>query len=129
MGNRDGADLIRVIFATGHAAVKATGLKPDKTVYVSVRPEKLKCATTSVPGFNLRGLVKEHIYVGSVIKTIIELSNRQEVTMSLLAGAPLIPLGETVWVYWEKEDTVVLHANEETPSSLCEQVPKIEVRA
>ncbi|MHB1405988.1 MAG: ABC transporter ATP-binding protein [Desulfitobacteriaceae bacterium] len=124
----DGANL-KVIFETGHAVVKASGFNKDEMVYISVRPEKLKCSTTGVPGFNLRGIVKEHIYVGSIIKTIIELPNGQELKMSLLTGTPLIPPGEAVWVYWEKDDTVVLHTNEETIYNLIEQVPKIEVRA
>lgn len=124
----DGANL-KVVFETGYAVVKATGFTKDEAVYISVRPEKLKCAAAAVPGFNLKGVVKEHIYVGSIIKTIIELPDGQELIMSSLTGTPLIPPGETVWVYWEKEDTVILHANEERIYNLSEQVPKIEVRA
>ncbi|MGC7870171.1 ABC transporter ATP-binding protein [Desulfosporosinus sp. SYSU MS00001] len=126
VGSVDG-DNLNVIFETGNAEVSAAGFSQDEMVYISVRPEKLKCSAAAVPGFNLRGTVKEHIYVGSIIKTIIELPNGQDLKMSLLAGTPLIAPGEVVWVYWEKDGTVVLHTHEETLYNLIEQVPKIEV--
>ncbi|WP_088228716.1 ABC transporter ATP-binding protein [Desulfosporosinus sp. FKB] len=126
VGSVDG-DSLNVIFETGSAEVSAAGFSQDEMVYISVRPEKLKCSAAAVPGFNLRGTVKEHIYVGSIIKTIIELPNGQDLKMSLLAGTPLIAPGEVVWVYWEKDGTVVLHTHEETLYNLIEQVPKIEV--
>lgn len=126
VGSVDGNNL-NVIFETGNAEVSAAGFSQDEMVYISVRPEKLKCSAAAVPGFNLRGTVKEHIYVGSIIKTIIELPNGQDLKMSLLAGTPLIAPGEVVWVYWEKDGTVVLHTHEETLYNLIEQVPKIEV--
>ncbi|KLU65953.1 MULTISPECIES: ABC transporter ATP-binding protein [Desulfosporosinus] len=126
VGSVDG-DNLNVIFETGSAEVSAAGFSHDEMVYISVRPEKLKCSAAVVPGFNIRGTVKEHIYVGSIIKTIIELPNGQELKMSLLAGTPLISPGEVVWVYWEKDSTVVLHTHEETLYNLIEQVPKIEV--
>ena len=118
---------LTVIFETGGAEVSASGFKQDEMVYISVRPEKLKCSAEPVPGFNLRGIVKEHIYVGSISKTIIELPNGQDLKMSLLTGTPLLPQGEAVWVYWEKADTVVLHTHEETLYNFIEQVPKIGV--
>lgn len=122
-------DKLTVIFETGVAEVSASGFKQDEMVYISVRPEKLKCSTEEVPGFNLRGTVKEHIYVGSISKTIIELPNGQDLKMSLLTGTPLLPQGEAVWVYWEKDDTVVLHTQEENLYNFIEQLPKIEVSA
>jgi len=120
-------DKLKVIFETGGAEVSASGFKQDEMVYISVRPEKLKCSTEAVPGFNLRGIVKEHIYVGSISKTIIELPNGQDLKMSLLTGTPLLPQGAAVWVYWEKADTVVLHTQEESLYNLIGQVPKFGV--
>ena len=128
VGDSAGENL-EVIFETGSAVISTSGFNKDEMVYISVRPEKLKCSTSAVPGFNLRGIVREHIYVGSIIKTIIELPNGLELKMSLLAGTPLFSLGEAVWVYWEKGDTVLLHTNEEPLDNLIEQAPKIEVKA
>ena len=38
----------------------------------------MKYSKTPVDGFSLAGVVKDHIYVGALIKTIVVLSNGEE---------------------------------------------------
>lgn len=96
-------------------------------VYISVRPEKLKCSPVPVEGFQLHGVVKEHIYVGSIIKTVIEIANGQGLVMSSLTSAKLLSPGESVHVYWDRDDTVVMHTKEEEFYQFIKTLPKIEV--
>lgn len=121
-------DRISAIFETGSAPVYAMGFQKEEIIYVSIRPENLKCSLEPVPGFNLIGTVKEHIYIGSIIKTIIELPNRQELRINSHTRAELPELNKTVHVYWEKNDTFVLHTDEEKIYNIIEQVSQAEVR-
>lgn len=122
----DGDDL-SVIMENGTAHVTASGFVKEEIVYISIRPERLRCSAEPVPGFNLRGKVREHIYVGSIIKTIVELPNGQELRMSSLTGTQLFNPGDMVWVYWEQGSPVLLHTKGEILFNMLEQIPKIEV--
>lgn len=122
-------DNLTVMFETGTAPACAHGFVKDEMVYLLVRPEKLKCSADPVDGFNLCGTVREHICIGSIIKTIITLPNGQELKMSSLTGSTLFDVDETVYIYWDKNDPVVMHTNEEKLYNLIEQMPKIGVKS
>ena len=64
---------------------------------------------SSVDGFTIKGIVKEQIYVGSVLKTIVMLPNGNEIRMERLSGEQLPERG-TVYLYWEPEDARVIHS-------------------
>ena len=78
-------------------------------ITISVRPEKMKYAQTPVDGFTLTAVVKDYIYVGSVIKCIIVLPNGNEIKVERLAGEHLPQIGTTVFPYWEMGDVVLIH--------------------
>jgi spermidine/putrescine transport system ATP-binding protein len=122
-------DELSVMFETGRAPACAAGFVKDEMVYVSVRPEKLKGSLEPVEGFSLFGTVKEHIYVGSTIKTMVVFPNGQELKISSLTGSRLFEAGENIYLYWEKTDPVVMHTTEEKLYNLIERLPKSEVRA
>ncbi len=82
----------------------------SEMVYVSVRPEKLKVSRTPVDGFTLCGKVREHIYLGASVKTIIDMPNHQELKMIQMAGEPLLEIDEEVFPYWETTNAVVMHS-------------------
>jgi spermidine/putrescine transport system ATP-binding protein len=111
-------------FEAGFAPVPAKDFKQDEMVYVSIRPEKLKCSPIPIIGFDIKGFVKEHIYVGSIIKTIIALPNGQEIKTNALSGDNLIPLGQIVYPYWDKNGPVVMHTVEETLYNIIEKYPQ-----
>jgi spermidine/putrescine transport system ATP-binding protein len=130
VGSIDG-DTLGIIFETGKAPVHATGFVSEEMIYISIRPEKLKASTTPVDGFGLYATVKEHIYVGSTIKTVLALQNGQELRLSSVPGSKLFDTETPVYVYWDLDDPVVMHTKEEQfyniLDQLPEKVPKVEV--
>lgn len=100
---------VTMAIESGEIIGMGEGFKEKELVYVSVRPEKIEYSNEPVEGFSIIGRVKEQVYVGSVIKVMIELSNGSEVKLERLAGQPL-PEKESVFLYWKKEDAVLIHS-------------------
>lgn len=76
---------------------------------VSVRPEKMKFDTKPHEGFELIAVVKDYVYVGSVLKCIVSLPNGNELKIERLAGQELPEIGSEIYPYWEPEDGVLIH--------------------
>ena len=80
----------------------------NEIVYVSVRPENMKLSLSTVSGFALEGIVKEHVFTGNLNKTIVLLANGSEIKVNTLLKEQLFPLESTVHLFWEKEDAVII---------------------
>lgn len=119
-------DKLTAVLESGTITAYAENIVPEEMIYISVRPEKLRCCDVPVDGFTLKGTVKEHIYVGAIIKTIIEVSNGVELKMNTMSGMKLYEIGNLVYVYWEKGDAVVMHTKEEELYNIIETVPQIK---
>ena len=89
---------------------KNTGFAVNEFVTVSVRPEKMHVSPEPVDGFNVPAMVKDYIYVGSVIKCIAVLPNGNEIKMEKLAGEELPAIGEKIFICWTPEDAVLIHS-------------------
>ena len=89
---------------------KNTGFAVNEFVTVSVRPEKMHFSPKPVEGFMVPAVVRDYIYVGSVLKCIAVLPNGSEIKMEKLAGEELPPIGEKVFICWEPEDAVLIHS-------------------
>lgn len=89
---------------------KNTGFTVNEFVTVSVRPEKMHFSPKPVEGFTVPAVVRDYIYVGSVLKCIAVLPNGNEIKMEKLAGEELPPIGEKVFICWEPEDAVLIHS-------------------
>ena len=89
---------------------KNTGFSVGEFVTVSVRPEKLHFSAEPVEGFSVPALVKDYIYVGSVVKCLAVLPNGNEVKMERLAGEELPKSGDKVFICWNQEDAVLIHS-------------------
>ena len=76
---------------------------------VSVRPEKMRFAKEPHDGFELVAVVKDYIYVGSVLKCIVSLPNGNELKIERLAGQELPEIGSRIYPYWEPADAVLIH--------------------
>ena len=76
---------------------------------ISVRPEKMRFSTTPVEGFELAAMVRDYIYVGSVLKCVVSLPNGNELKIERLAGQDLPPVGSKCYPYWNVEDAVLIH--------------------
>jgi spermidine/putrescine transport system ATP-binding protein len=80
----------------------------NELLYVCVRPEKILYSLQEVEGFSLCGVVKENIYLGNMIKTIVVLTNGQEVKINSLAGNPAPEIGLMLYIYWDTKDCVMI---------------------
>lgn len=100
---------INVTLEVGNAIAHDSGYKVGEMVAISVRPERMKYSTVPVDGFSIAGVVKEQVYVGSVLKSIVQLQNGSEVKIERLAGQPL-PKDGLVYLYWEKDDAKLIHS-------------------
>jgi len=101
---------VRVKVESGEIAAEGQDVKIGEIVYVSVRPEKVRISETKGEDFSLTGTIKEHIYVGSTMKTIIILQTGQELKANMLTGGRLIPEGTNVYINWKHEEAVVIRS-------------------
>ena len=107
-----GEETVNLIMEYGDMLAYAKGFELNEIVYVSVRPESVKCSLSPVEGFNIRGIVKEHIYIGSIIRTNVELPNGQVVKKSAQPDDDFKPVGSIVYLHWDPKKTVVMHTKE-----------------
>ena len=114
---------ISVTMEGGTAKVYGEGFENDEMVYISVRPERMKYSREKIDGFSIYGEVKEHIYVGSIIKTIVELATEQRVTITRQPDDSLLAVGDKVWLYWSTENAVLMHTKEDHLYNIIEEPP------
>ncbi len=100
---------VSVTLETGTATAFGEGFAKNEMVAVSVRPERIRYSDTPVEGFSIEAMVKEQIYVGSVLKTIVILPNGNEIRIERLAGEKM-PESERVYLYWNEEDAKLIHS-------------------
>lgn len=90
--------------------------------YISVRPEKTVVTDSPVEGFTLHGIVKEQIYVGSILKCIITLPNGHEVKVSRISGQTLPPVGSMAYISWAPSDAVIIKSRDQEIYSTIENM-------
>lgn len=119
-------DSIEVTMESGKAVIHETGYRMEEMVYLCIRPENLKISTEAKEGFRFRGQVKEHIFIGSTNKTMIEMPNGQMLKSVTPAEDELIPVGTAVNVFWNPGKAVVMRTKEEQIYNVIEQSVEIE---
>ncbi len=119
-------DAIGVTMESGKARIPETGYESEEMVYLCVRPENLKLDTKPHEGFSLRGRVREHIFVGSINKTMVELPNGQTLKAETPAEDELMPVGTPVNIYWNPGKVVVMRTKEEMIYNIIERSVQIE---
>ena len=119
-------DSIEVTMESGKAVMQETGYRMEEMVYLCIRPENLKISTEPREGFRFRGQVREHIFIGSTNKTMIEMPNGQMLKSVTLAEDELIPVGTAVNVFWNPGKAVVMRTKEEQIYNVIEQSVEIE---
>lgn len=105
----DGENL-KLVMENGHVRAKGTGYVYDEMVYLSVRPENTKISKEKVAGFSLKGIVKEQIYIGTVVKTLVELPNGNTIKVNHHPDEVGYATGSVVTVYWDVDKCVVFHS-------------------
>ncbi len=101
--------LITVNVENGSIVGTGQDFRESEYISVSVRPEKMKFSDTPVENFTIQAVVKDYIYVGSVIKCIVLLPNGNELKIERLAGETLPKPGSVIYPYWNPEDAVLIH--------------------
>lgn len=83
-------------------------LSVNDPIAISIRPENMLFSKEPVNGFSIKGIVKEHIYVGNLIKMMITLNDGTEIKVNRFRAEDLAQTGELVYLYWDLEKGVVL---------------------
>ena len=83
-------------------------IKVNDGVTVSVRPEHMKFSRTPVDGFTIKGVVKEQIFVGNLIKMMINLNDGTETRINRFEEGELAEIGELVYLYWDLSKGIVI---------------------
>ena len=113
---------IRVSMEIGTACGTGKGFADKELIYISVRPEKTKCSPEPVTGFTMQGMVKESIFIGTLLISIMVLQNGQEIKITTLAGQPSPTVGTTQYLYWAPQDAVLMHSASNAIFSAVENV-------
>lgn len=113
---------ITVNLENGSVIGSGSGFSILEFLTVSVRPEKMKFSMEPVEGFSLRAKVKDFVYVGNVIKCIASLPNGNEVRIERLAGEELPEAGARIFLYWEREDAVLIHNRDHLMFQMLENI-------
>lgn len=104
---------IVVMTENGTVSTEGEGFDTGEMVYVSVRPENTRLSVEPIEGFTVKGIVKSQIYVGSVLKTIVELSNGFKVKVNTHPDDALFKEDTVVYIYWDIKKSVVMHTKED----------------
>lgn len=117
----DGTD-ISVNLENGFVFGSGSDFSMFEFLTVSVRPEKMRFSLDPVEGFSLRARVKDYVYVGNVIKCIAALPNGNEVRIERLAGEELPEIGTQIFLYWKREDAVLIHNKDQLVFQTLENI-------
>ena len=99
--------------ANGFVRTEGEGFAVGEKICVSIRPEYLCVSKTPVAGFTVRGRVKDFIYMGTVIKTSLDLPDGLEVKYSRFEAEPERREGEELYLYWDAAKSVPIHLEAE----------------
>lgn len=96
-------DKVELGTEVGHIAVPMGDYQPGEPVAVSVRPEVMTFSKERISGFSIKGVVKDIIYVGNLVKMILEMANGQEIKINRFDASDLAKVGEVVYLNWPIE--------------------------
>ena len=106
--DKDGVVTVGTEVGKARAVSGEEKLTPGTAVSISVRPENMLFSSERVEGFHIKGVVKEHIYVGNLIKTIVVLNDGTEVKINRFSVDDLPKEGDLIYLYWKIEKGIVL---------------------
>ncbi len=103
--------ILDVETSAGTMKVKGSGFEAGEDIHVSIRPEYIKVSSDPVEGFNLKGTVKDYIYMGTVVKTSVDLKDNTEIKYTRFEKDQDFKEGDTVNIYWNPERAVAIKAS------------------
>lgn len=102
--------ILDVETSAGTMKVLGNGFNVDEDIHVSIRPEYIKVSTNPVDGFSLNGTVKDYIYMGTVVKTSVDLKDNTELKYSRFEKDEDFQEGDSINIYWNPEKAVAIKA-------------------
>ena len=106
--DKDGVVTVGTEVGKARAVSGEEKLTPGTAVSISVRPENMLFSSERVEGFHIKGVVKEHIYVGNLIKTIVVLNDGKKKKINRFSVDDLPKEGDLIYLYWKIEKGIVL---------------------
>ena len=79
------------------------GFEVNDPLSVAIRPENMLFSKEKQEGFTIKGIVKEHIYVGNLIKMMVTLNDGTEIKINRFDEKDLVEPGEVIYLYWNSE--------------------------
>lgn len=104
--------VIQVETSAGIMKVKGNGFEVNENIHVSIRPEYIKVSYEPVEGFNLKGIIKDFIYMGTVVKTSVDMKDNTEIKYSRFEKEMDFKEGDSVNIYWNPERAVAIKAKQ-----------------
>ena len=102
-------NLMQVETPCGIIKTCGEGFTVGETICVSIRPEYLSVTHEPKDGFTVRARVKDFIYMGTVIKTSLDLDSGQELKFSRFETDPDLHEGDERYLYWDPAKSVPIH--------------------
>lgn len=103
-------DLLTVETEAGIMQVCGTGFTKGEAMHVSVRPEYVDFSKEPVTGFDMPGVVKDFVYMGTVIKTAVDMKNGEEVRYSRFEQDDTVKEQDHIYLHWRPEKAVAIKA-------------------
>jgi len=104
--------------SSGQMTVMTTEAKIGDKVYISVRPEYISASTIPVEGFELAGKIKDFTYLGTAVKTAVELKDGYELKYSGVEKEEGILEDDQVYIYFKPEKAVAIKVEDESGEML-----------
>lgn len=101
-------DLLRVECPAGMLTTRGQGFQVGEEMHVSIRPEYLEVGTGKTEGFQLPAKVKDFTYMGTVVKTALDLSDGTEVKLSRFEQDARFREGDAVQIFWDPDKSVAI---------------------
>lgn len=103
---KDGLCTVNV--ESGYITCQGNGYQPGEMVYVCIRPEKMKIYRKPVEGFSLKGEIREKIFTGNIVKTIVSLPNGHDIIVSDMGDTDEYQEGDIIYLGWDSGNAVVI---------------------
>lgn len=104
--------VLTVETSAGTLRVEGEGFAMGEEMHVSIRPEYMQISRTEVPGFDMKGNVRDFIYMGTVVKTTLTMKDGSELKFSRFEQETDLQEGDAVYVYWKPEKAVAIKKSE-----------------
>ena len=98
--------LLRVDTPAGKLLTRGSGFAVGEEMHVSIRPEYLEAGERSADGFDLPARIKDFTYMGTVVKTALDMADGTELKLSRFEQDANAHEGDKVYLSWRPEKSV-----------------------